>query len=102
MNGYNYIACFFAGVFLSNSIPHFTKGVTGEKFPTPFAKPPARGLSSPFLNVIWGLINLAVGLILAESGDVSVGGSLSVITLFSGFALMGILLSLFASKKHRE
>jgi hypothetical protein len=34
----SYIACFFAGAFLANAVPHFVKGVTGEPFPTPFAK----------------------------------------------------------------
>jgi hypothetical protein len=39
MPWYSYVACFFAGAFLANAVPHFVKGVTGEAFPTPFAKP---------------------------------------------------------------
>lgn len=102
MNWYNYIACFFAGAFLSNFIPHFIKGVTGEKFPTPFARPPGRGLSSPFLNVLWGLMNLIIGLILVWHGKVFAGGYLSIIIFFIGFSLLSILLSIFALKKHKE
>jgi hypothetical protein len=50
---YHYVACFFAGVFLTNAIPHFVHGVSGDNFPTPFAKPPGKGLSSPRINVVW-------------------------------------------------
>jgi hypothetical protein len=53
-------AYFFGGAFLANSVPHLVTGVSGQRFPTPFAKPPARGLSPPPVNVLWGLFNLAV------------------------------------------
>lgn len=42
MKWYNYIACFFAGLFLSNAIPHFVQGITGHSFPTPFSSPPGK------------------------------------------------------------
>ena len=58
------ISYFFGGVFLTNSVPHFTRGVSGFAFPTPFSKPPGKGLSSPTTNVVWGLINLLVGYLL--------------------------------------
>jgi hypothetical protein len=32
--------------------------------PTPFAKPPGKGLSSPTVNVLWGLFNAIIGTIL--------------------------------------
>lgn len=41
---YNYLAAFFAGLFLANTIPHFVNGISGRPFPTPFADPPAQGL----------------------------------------------------------
>ena len=53
-------AHFFGGVFLANFAPHFIAGVSGRLFPSPFATPPFRGLSSPTVNVLWGLFNLAV------------------------------------------
>jgi hypothetical protein len=34
MNWYAYIAC-FCGMFLSNFVPHFVHGVSGDCFPTP-------------------------------------------------------------------
>jgi hypothetical protein len=60
MNWYNYIACFFAGAFLANVVPHFFHGISGDRFPTPFAHPPGRGLSSPTVNVVWARINLVI------------------------------------------
>lgn len=53
-------AYFFGGAFLANFVPHFVTGVSGRSFPSPFATPPFRGLSSPAVNVLWGLFNLAV------------------------------------------
>jgi hypothetical protein len=54
------VAYFFGGVFLANFVPHFVAGVSGRPFYSPFATPPFRGLSSPAVNVLWGLFNLAV------------------------------------------
>ncbi|MEA1673092.1 hypothetical protein [Nitrospirillum sp. BR 11163] len=60
----DYIALFFAGVFLCNGIPHLVAGLHGRPFPTPFAKPPAAGDSPPLVNFLWGFANLIVGLLL--------------------------------------
>ena len=54
------LAIFFAGVFLANAIPHFTNGVSGRPFPSPFASPPGQGESSSVINVSWGMFNLVV------------------------------------------
>lgn len=53
-------AYFFGGVFLANFTPHFIAGVSGRSFYSPFAKPPFRGLSSPAVNILWALFNLAL------------------------------------------
>jgi hypothetical protein len=60
MPWHDVVASFFGGAFLANFVPHFVAGVSGRSFPSPFAKPPFRGLSSPAVNVLWGLFNLAV------------------------------------------
>jgi hypothetical protein len=60
MPWYNVAACFFGGAFLANFFPHFIAGVSGRRFHSPFAKPPFRGLSSPIVNVLYALFNLAV------------------------------------------
>ncbi len=36
---YSYVAWFFAGAFLVNSVPHVVQGISGNKFQTPFATP---------------------------------------------------------------
>jgi hypothetical protein len=56
-----YLAYFFGGVFLANAVPHFVRGVMGQPFQTPFAKPSGKGLSSSTVNVLWGFLNLAFG-----------------------------------------
>jgi hypothetical protein len=61
MPWYYYVACFFAGAFLANGVPHFVQGISGNKFQTPFASPPGVGESSAIVNVIWGWFNLLVG-----------------------------------------
>jgi hypothetical protein len=64
MSGYDVAAYFLGGAFLANFAPHFIAGVSGRSFHSPFAKPPFRGLSSPAVNILWGLFNLAVAYVL--------------------------------------
>src|SRR5437879_13893159 len=97
MNWYNYIACFFAGTFFANVVPHFAHGISGERFPTPFAHPPGKGLSSPTTNVAWALANLIVGYVLFRAGKVSSGGTSALAVFFVGIAALSTwLLVLFA------
>ena len=60
MNWYQYLASFFAGLLFANALPHLVYGICGDRFPTPFAHPPGKGLSSPTVNVFWAFSNLAV------------------------------------------
>src|SRR5580693_4391586 len=76
MSWYDYIACFFAGAFLANFVPHFVHGISGDRFPTPFAHPPGKGLSSSTVNVVWALFNLVVGYMLFRLGKVTSGDDL--------------------------
>jgi hypothetical protein len=61
---YNYLAYFFGGAFLANTLPHLINGISGRKFQSPFASPPGKGLSSPTTNVLWGFFNLVVAYVL--------------------------------------
>ena len=63
MQWYTYVAYFFGGAFLVNAVPHFVNGVSGHSFPSPFASPPGKGLSSPMVNVLWGTLNVGVGIL---------------------------------------
>lgn len=105
MEWYNYLACFFAGAFLANAVPHYIYGICGDKFPTPFAKPPGKGLSSPMTNVLWGLLNMVVGFFLFRSGKVCHYYPLYPLTwilVFVGVAVMSIMLSSNFQKKDKE
>jgi len=102
MNWYNYIACFFAGMFLANVAPHFVHGISGDRFPTPFAHPPGKGLSSPTINVIWALVNLVVGYILFRVGKVSRGDDSALVIFFAGIAAMSTMLSVRFAKKQAK
>jgi hypothetical protein len=93
MKWYNYIASFFAGLFLANVVPHFVNGVSGNAFPTPFADPPGLGLSSPVVNVVWALLNLVIGYFLFKAGKVS-GNKWALLLFFIGICLISIQLSM--------
>ena len=100
MNWYNYLACFFSGAFLANAVPHFVHGISGDRFPTPFAHPPGKGLSSPTVNVLWALVNLAAGYLLFRAGKTANGDGLALIVFFAGIAAISILSSVAFQKKH--
>jgi hypothetical protein len=95
---YNYIICFFAGTFLANVVPHFVHGISGDRFPTPFARPPGKELSSPTVNVVWALVNLIVGYALFRVGKVSSGGNLALVVFFIGIAALSTWLSVLFAK----
>ncbi len=100
MPWYTYIACFFAGMFLANFVPHFVKGICGDPFPTPFSKPPGKGLSSPTVNVLWALLNLVIGYILLRVGKISTENFPALVVFFTGIAAMSIMLSISFRDKH--
>jgi hypothetical protein len=102
MAWYLYLTSFFAGIFLANAIPHFVQGVSGNKFPSPFAKPPGRGLSSPTVNVVWALFNFLVGYLLLRMGQVNSGNTLSLVIFFIGVAVISIMSSVNFQKKEKE
>jgi hypothetical protein len=94
MKWYHYIAAFFAGAFLTNVIPHFVNGISGNYFPTPFADPPGRGLSSPLVNVLWALLNLLVGYLLFRISRTNAKNKLSLIVFFVGILFISVMLSI--------
>ena len=93
MQWYHYFSGFWAGAFLANFVPHFVNGISGDPFPTPFAKPPGKGLSSPIVNVWWGLLNAVIGYVLLKVGRVSTDDNLSMIIFFAGAAVMSLMLA---------
>ena len=102
MTWWIYVAAFFAGMFLANFVPHFVKGVSGDRFPSPFSHPPGKGLSSPLVNALWGLLNLVVGYLLFRAGKVWSGDVSVLVIFFAGVTLMSVMLSVNFAKKDRE
>ena len=99
MKWYHYLASFFAGFFLANVVPHFTHGISGDSFPTPFANPPGEGLSSPTINVLWALLNLVIGYFLFRAGKISNSNKIPLIIFFAGIVTCSVMLSFaFAGK----
>jgi hypothetical protein len=97
----SYVALFFAGAFLCNSLPHLVCGLAGMPFPSPFSKPRGIGDSPPVVNFWWGFANFLVGLYLLTRHPVSVGLSADFIVLLLGAAVLGTQLSLHFGKVRR-
>ena len=94
MRWYHYIAYFFGGAFLANAVPHFTNGISGRTFPSPFASPPGQGQSSPTVNVLWGSFNLVIGyLLVCRVGQFNLCSTRDVTVFAAGWVLMAVMLS---------
>jgi hypothetical protein len=93
-----YVAVFFSGAFLCNSLPHLACGLSGAPFPTPFAKPHGVGNSSPVVNFFWGAVNFFVGLYLLTTHPVTVGANAEFLVLLAGVLLLGWRLSVHFGK----
>jgi hypothetical protein len=94
MRWLHFSAYFFAGVFFANFVPHFVAGVLGRAFPTPFASPPFRGLSSARVNVLYGLFNLAVAYtLLLRVGDFEPRNALHAGVFGLGLALWSLMIA---------
>jgi hypothetical protein len=91
---YHYLAYFFGGAFLANTLPHLGNGISGHAFQSPFATPPGEGLSSSTINVLWGLFNLAMAyLLLCRVGRFELRNTRQVVVAGMGFVLFSLLLA---------
>jgi hypothetical protein len=96
MAWYAYLAYFFAGIFLANGVPHFVQGISGKKFQSPFASPPAVGESSPLVNVIWGLVNFIIGYALIYGvGDFTFGFTTAILVAGLGAIITSMGLAVY-------
>jgi hypothetical protein len=92
MHWYHFVAYFFGGAFLANTVPHLTNGISGHPFQTPFAKPPGQGLSSSTVNVLWGLFNLALAyLLVCRVGSFSLLNTGQVLALGAGMTVIALM-----------
>jgi hypothetical protein len=91
---YHYIAWFFGGAFLANTIPHLVSGVFGSPFQSPFASPPGVGLSSSTVNVLWGMFNLVVSYVLVvRVGRFDLRQTKHVVVLGLGISALALVLA---------
>jgi len=91
---YHYVAYFFGGLFLANTLPHLGNGISGHPFQSPFAKPPGEGLSPSTVNVLWGFLNLVIGyLLVCRVGRFSLRKTSHVVVLGLGVLAMSVMLA---------
>ena len=91
---YHYVAYFFGGAFLANTLPHLVNGISGNPFQSPFASPPGEGLSSSTVNVLWGLLNLTIGyLLVCRVGSFDLRKTRHALVLGSGIVIMSVMLA---------
>jgi hypothetical protein len=101
MHWYNYVALFFGGAFLANSLPHVGNGISGRPFQSPFASPPGKGLSSSTVNVVWGFFNLLVAyVLLVFAGHFDLHNIEQAILVGAGMLIMGLMLARSFGKLH--
>jgi hypothetical protein len=96
MKWYNYVACFFSGLFLVNITPHLVHGIGGDYFPTPFGKILGTAPTSPIVNILWAMLNLAFGLSLLRAGRVSMTKNLTLLCVFLGVLFYSLALAALA------
>jgi len=101
MPWYDYLSYFFGGAFLANALPHLMNGISGRSFQSPFAKPPGKGLSSPTVNVLWGMFNLAIAYVLVvRVGSFSPYNVVQVAALGAGMLLMSVMCAILFGRFH--
>jgi hypothetical protein len=99
---YHYLLAFFAGVFAINILPHYINGIMGQSFPTPFADPPGKGLSSPVINVLWALINFVISFSILYFAKIGQRKKWVWIAFFIGAVLMSFNLASYFGALHLE
>lgn len=91
MHPLHLVSYVFGGLTLMNAVPHIAAAALGRKFPTPFAKPPGRGLSSARVNMVWGFANLVIAyLLLVQVGRFDLRDWAQAGALGLGLLVMGL------------
>lgn len=83
-----YVYSFIAGLFGANGVPHFVKGVTGQKHQTPFGKG-----SSAAVNVAWGWANLVVAVVFLHFAHPRAHELRAFACLSIGALIMGVVMA---------
>ena len=97
------VAYFFGGALFVNGFSHWNRGLSGRPFPTPFASPSNKGLSSSLVNVIWGLSNLVTAyLLLCRVGGFDVRDSGHVVPFSLGFVGISVMQGYYFGHFYRK
>jgi len=84
---FDLLGALISGFFLFNAIPHFVQGICGKRHMTPFSPQ-----SAAVVNVIWGWVNIILGVYIGSISWPKEGCNL----LWWGiFALGGLMISLY-------
>jgi hypothetical protein len=95
------LAYFLGGAFLTNALPHFVRGVSGQPFQSPFAKPPGKGLSSSTVNVVWGFFNLVMAyLLIGRVGEFGLKITADVVSSGAGMLATGLFMARHFGELH--
>ncbi len=89
----NFFMFFLSGLLLCNGLPHLISGLQGRPFPTPFAKPPGRGKSSPVVNFLWGTLNIFASIVILSWRITGSAPGWTGLAMAVGFVAMGVMLS---------
>lgn len=83
------ILYFLAGLVLANGLPHFVKGLMGERHRTPL-----RREGGAMLNVVWGIANLFVaGWLWLYASLMPQALGYALVAFFLGILVAGITLA---------
>jgi hypothetical protein len=83
MKWYNYLACFFAGVFLIHIVPHLVHGMS-------------------VANIIGILVSLVGGCLLLWAGKFSLRNPLAIVLVILGMAAVLIFTALHPHHHHED
>lgn len=83
MKWYNYLACFFAGVFLIHIVPHLMHGMS-------------------VLNIVGVLVSLVGGCLLLWAGKFSLTNLLAIVMVLLGMAAVQIFTALHPHHHHGD
>jgi hypothetical protein len=86
MKWYNYLACFFAGVFLIHLVPHLLNLI--------------HGLS--LIDIVGALVSLGVGCLLLWAGKFSLRNPWAIVLLLAGVASVLIFTALHPHHSHSD
>jgi hypothetical protein len=85
-----------AGGLFANGLPHFIKGITGEKHPTPFGNP-----GSAVQNVVWGWLNMAVAVLVWHLASMRTHPRATFVSVAVGMLVVGVSLADTWAKRER-